>query len=58
MSQGAFQTINNDQVQPYYENSVGGYNAFVTELNASGTGLVYSTYLGGNGFGRAAPARR
>ncbi len=51
VSQGAFQTINNDQVQPYYENSVGGYNAFVTELNASGTGLVYSTYLGGNGFG-------
>jgi hypothetical protein len=51
VTQGAFQTVNNDQVQPYYENSVGGYNAFVTELNASGTALVYSTYLGGNGFG-------
>ena len=26
-----------------------GNDAFVTEVNASGTGLVYSTYLGGNG---------
>ena len=26
----------------------GGDNAFVTKLNPSGTGLVYSTYLGGN----------
>ena len=26
----------------------GGSNAFVTKLNPSGTGLVYSTYLGGN----------
>jgi hypothetical protein len=25
------------------------YNGFVTELNPSGSGLVYSTYLGGNG---------
>lgn len=25
----------------------GGYDVFVTKLNASGTGLVYSTYLGG-----------
>lgn len=28
----------------------GARNAFVTELNAGGTGLVYSTYLGGGGF--------
>lgn len=27
----------------------GGFNAFVTKLNADGTGLVYSTYLGGSG---------
>jgi len=27
----------------------GGYDAFVTKLNASGTALVYSTYLGGSG---------
>jgi hypothetical protein len=26
----------------------GGYSAFVTELNPTGTGLGYSTYLGGN----------
>ena len=26
----------------------GGYDAFVTKLNAAGTALVYSTYLGGN----------
>jgi hypothetical protein len=30
-------------------NGGGGYNAFVTEVNAAGTGLVYSTYLGGSG---------
>jgi hypothetical protein len=33
---GAFQTT-----------LAGTYNAFVTKLNASGTGLIYSTYLGG-----------
>ena len=27
----------------------GGYSAFVTKLNSTGTALVYSTYLGGNG---------
>ena len=27
----------------------GGYNAFVTKLNAAGSALVYSTFLGGNG---------
>jgi Bacterial Ig-like domain (group 3)/Beta-propeller repeat len=35
---GAFQTVS------------GGYDAFVTKLNADGTALVYSTYLGGIGF--------
>ena len=34
---GAFQTTNNG----------GNYDAFVTELNAGGSSLVYSTYLGG-----------
>jgi len=28
----------------------GGGDAFVTKLNTAGTGLVYSTYLGGTGF--------
>src|SRR5207302_1051020 len=35
---GAFQTT-----------SGGGGDAFVTKLNSTGTGLVYSTYLGGSG---------
>ncbi len=34
---GAFQTNNN-----------GGYDAFVTKITPDGTGLVYSTYLGGS----------
>jgi hypothetical protein len=36
---GAFQTT-----------SPADYNAFVARLNATGTGLVYSTYLGGSGL--------
>src|SRR5262249_5706858 len=34
-----------------YQTSPGGgdFDAFVTKLNASGTGLIFSTYLGGNG---------
>jgi hypothetical protein len=41
---GAFPTLN--PRQPSY----GGIrDAFVTKMNAAGTGLVYSTYLGGNG---------
>jgi hypothetical protein len=36
---GAFQPTNH-----------GGFDAFVTELNASGSALVYSTYLGGSAF--------
>jgi hypothetical protein len=34
---------------PYQPVSGGGTDAFVAKLNASGTGLVYSTYLGGSG---------
>ena len=30
----------------------GAYDAFVTKLNAAGSALVYSTYLGGSGFDR------
>jgi hypothetical protein len=31
-----------------YGSNAGGSDAFVTKLNASGNGLTYSTYLGGN----------
>jgi hypothetical protein len=32
---------------PFQGNNGGAYDAFVTKLNASGSALVYSTYLGG-----------
>ncbi len=34
--------------QSPYQTHQGGRDAFVTRLNATGTGLVYSTYLGGS----------
>jgi len=40
-STGAFQTTNN-------AGATGNSNAFVSKLNADGTGLIYSTYLGGS----------
>jgi hypothetical protein len=44
---GAYQTTNHDQCS---SGCIGGYNAFITELNSTGSALVYSTYLGGNGI--------
>jgi hypothetical protein len=45
-------------VQPSYGG--GQYDSFLTKMNASGTGLVYSTYMGGNnidaGWGLAVDA--
>jgi hypothetical protein len=41
-TEGAFQRV-------YNALGVKGYNAFVTKLNPTGTALIYSTYLGGNG---------
>jgi hypothetical protein len=38
VTDGAFQTVYGGDLE----------NVFITELNAAGTGLVYSTYLGGN----------
>jgi len=39
-----------DAFQPLSHVTLEGYgNAFVTKLNVSGSGLVYSTYLGGSG---------
>jgi Beta-propeller repeat len=37
--------------QPVYGGGL--WDAFVTKLNATGSALVYSTYLGGNGFDQA-----
>ncbi len=34
---------------PIQATLAGGYDAFLTKLDAAGTGLVYSTYLGGSG---------
>jgi beta-propeller repeat-containing protein len=38
-----FPTLN-----PFQPANAGGYDIFVTELNAAGSALVYSTYLGGS----------
>jgi len=41
-------------VQNAFQNSLAGpFNGFVTKLNTDGSGLVFSTYLGGNGFDAA-----
>ena len=38
------------QLPPFQATFGGGYDAFVTKLDAAGNALVYSTYLGGNGY--------
>jgi VCBS repeat-containing protein len=46
-----FQTAN--PLQPTNHGGPTGQDAFITELNPSGTALVYSTYLGGTGDDQA-----
>ena len=46
---GATDSTNFPTKNPLQAASGGGYDAFVTELNATGSALVYSTYLGGSG---------
>ena len=43
-------TISNDfpTQKPIQASSAGSFDAFVTKINAAGTALVYSTYLGGS----------
>jgi len=48
VTQGAYQASNHDQ-PGCVGGCIGGYNAFITEVNSTGSALVYSTYLGGNG---------
>jgi hypothetical protein len=49
VTQDAYQTINQDQ-PGCVGGCIGGYNAFISELNSAGSALVYSTYLGGTGY--------
>ena len=49
VTQGAYQATNHDQ-PPCGGGCIGGYNAFITELNSTGSALAYSTYLGGSGI--------
>lgn len=45
-----FTSSGNFPTQSAFQNTFGGTNdAFVTKLNTTGNGLVYSTYLGGSG---------
>jgi len=37
-------------VNPIQPTNMGGYDGFVAKINAPGSALVYSTYLGGTGF--------
>ena len=46
-SSSNFPTMN--ALQPTFGGTCGGINGFVTKFNASGSALVYSTYLGGAG---------
>ena len=53
---GDTSSIDFPTASPFQPNKAGGFNdAFVTKLNAAGSGLVYSTYLGGGShpFGSA-----
>ena len=47
---GATQAPNFPTVGPVQGSLKGGQNVFVSKLNAQGTALVYSTYLGGNSY--------
>ena len=46
---GATNSTNFPTMNPFQATFGGGYDAFVTKLDAAGTALVYSTYLGGSG---------
>jgi hypothetical protein len=46
---GVTQSLNFPTTQSVFQNPVGGKDAFVTKLDAVGTHLIYSTYLGGTG---------
>ncbi|MDW8345897.1 MAG: SBBP repeat-containing protein, partial [Bacteroidia bacterium] len=49
---GLTQSTDYDVTVGAFQTTHGGglYDVFVTKLNASGSSLVYSTYIGGSGF--------
>jgi hypothetical protein len=47
---GTTNSTNFPTASPYQGASLGSDDAFVTKLNATGTAVVYSTYLGGSGI--------
>lgn len=50
---GQTQSTDFPTVSPVQMSNVGGINGFVTKVNGTGAGLVYSTYLGGSNVGLA-----
>ena len=50
---GETSSTNFPTANPYQGTLAGNYDAFVSKLNAAGTALVYSTYLGGSGTDQA-----
>jgi hypothetical protein len=46
---GATTSTNFPTMNPLQSSNAGGHDAFVAQLNPSGSALVYSTYLGGSG---------
>ena len=54
---GVTDSTNFPAVNAAQPTSGGSYDAFITKLNAAGSGLVYSTYLGGSGYDEAAALR-
>jgi hypothetical protein len=47
---GSTQSADFPVVKPYQAQMPGPYTGFVTKVSADGSSLLYSTYLGGNGF--------
>lgn len=47
---GRTSSTNFPTVDPVQTTNRGGFDTFVSKLNPAGTALIYSTYLGGNGY--------
>jgi hypothetical protein len=45
----SFPGVSGSSIQPVNAGGSGGGDAFVTKINATGTGIAYSTFLGGGG---------